>query len=128
MIIGLTGGIGSGKSTVGRIFETFPNVVRFDEDIAAHECYSEPEVKEQIIRVLGPEAYSGDEKLNRKFVADKIFNDNNIRNQINNIFGPAIQTKFEDFVDLNLNQKLSSWNQLCYLKHTELIHYMQLLP
>jgi dephospho-CoA kinase len=95
MIIGLTGGIGSGKSTVGRIFETFPNVVRFDEDIAAHECYNEPEVKEQIIRVLGPEAYSDDEKLNRKFVADKIFHDDNLRHTVNHIFLPAIRRKFD---------------------------------
>ena len=74
MIVALTGGIGSGKTTVAKLFETMGCVV-YNSDERAKELYNNPEVKKQVIELLGVNAYSEDNKLNKIFVSDIIFNE-----------------------------------------------------
>jgi dephospho-CoA kinase len=96
-IIGLTGGIGSGKSTVAKLFEMFGCEV-FNSDEAAKQCYSFNDIKEKVIALLGKEAYLSDGKLNRAFISEKIFSDDNLRSQINRIIHPRVGELFQDFV------------------------------
>lgn len=98
MIVGLTGGIGCGKSTVAKLFAQYPMCITYDQDKIAHEGYYVPEIKNQLIGLLGEEAYSDDMTFNRKFVADKIFNDNALLWQVNNIFKPFVKWKLEQFI------------------------------
>lgn len=93
MIVGLTGGIGSGKSTVANMFREL-DVPVYDSDKEAKLLMSTSQrVKESIIDLLGEEAYSGGE-LNRTFIADKVFKDAKLLEQLNGIVHPAVRDHF----------------------------------
>jgi dephospho-CoA kinase len=70
--IGLTGGIGSGKTTVARIFEVLGIPVYYADQAARELMNTDPELKKQIIAGFGPEAYDSD--LNRPWLAARCFN------------------------------------------------------
>jgi dephospho-CoA kinase len=73
MIVGLTGGIGSGKSTIARIFSVL-GIPVYDADSAARKLMNEhPAIREQMIGYFGAEAYQG-EQLNRPFISNIVFN------------------------------------------------------
>lgn len=97
MIVALTGGIGSGKTTVAKLFETMGCVV-YNSDERAKELYNNPEVKKQVIELLGVNAYSEDNKLNKIFVSDIIFNEKDKLEKLNAIIHPALALDFENFV------------------------------
>ncbi len=72
--IGLTGGIGSGKTTVSQIFKIL-GVPVFDADTAAKEAMEHnPVLKEKLITTFGAAVFV-EHKLNRKYLADIVFND-----------------------------------------------------
>lgn len=72
--VGLTGGIGSGKSTVARIFEVL-GIPVYSADMAARRLMNEDEeLKKKIIAHFGKESYINDE-LNRSYIASLVFND-----------------------------------------------------
>jgi dephospho-CoA kinase len=97
--IALTGGIGSGKSTVCNIFSRH-NTPVIDTDIIAREIVEPGQVAlQEIVDVFGANILSDDSSLNRKALANKIFNDKNKRLQLESILHPKIrqitQTKIE---------------------------------
>jgi dephospho-CoA kinase len=92
--IGLTGGIGSGKSTVARIFGVV-GIPVYSSDDRAKAMYFEPDVKQKIIALLGPEAYISDQEIDRKYIASKIFSDTGLLQQINGILHPAVGRDFD---------------------------------
>ncbi|GLR15487.1 dephospho-CoA kinase [Portibacter lacus] len=95
--IGLTGGMGSGKSYIGAIFKLM-KIPIYDSDFHAKRLMIESEeVRNQIISLLGSEAYNADQTLNREFVASQIFNDNKKLTQINEIVHPAVRKDFSEF-------------------------------
>lgn len=72
--IGLTGGIGSGKTTVSQIFKIL-GVPVFDADTAAKEAMeNNPALKEKLVATFGAAVFV-EHKLNRKYLADIVFND-----------------------------------------------------
>jgi len=97
MIVALTGGIGSGKTTVAKLFETMGCVV-YNSDERAKELYNNPEVKKQVIELLGVNAYSEDNKLNKIFVSDIIFNEKDKLEKLNAIIHPELALDFQNFV------------------------------
>lgn len=104
MIIGLTGGIGSGKSTVAKFF-TALNYPVYNSDKAAKTIYFIPEIKEKIISVLGKEAYLNETNLNKKYISDKLFNDKKLLEKINAIIHPAVGKDFKQFEKSNIEHK-----------------------
>lgn len=94
MVVGLTGGIGSGKTTVARFFETLGISIYIADDHAKRLMVKDLTLKNQIIAVLGPEAYVNG-LLNKVFIASQIFNDSEKRSQINNLVHPAVAKDFE---------------------------------
>jgi dephospho-CoA kinase len=72
--IGITGGIGSGKSVFSEAMKEKGFPVIFADDIAKEILATDPLVKELIIKEFGSEAFPGN-KLNTKYVADKVFPD-----------------------------------------------------
>jgi dephospho-CoA kinase len=72
--IGLTGGIGSGKTTVARIFETLGIPVYYSDDAAKKMLNENEELRKQIIEHFGPETYHNNQ-LNRSHLSSIIFND-----------------------------------------------------
>lgn len=93
MTIGLTGGIGSGKSTVAKVFALMGCKV-LNSDELAKQSYFKPEVKPRIVALLGAEAYLSESQLNKAFIADKIFKDKNLLQQINAIIHPEVKKEF----------------------------------
>lgn len=97
MIIGLTGGIGSGKSTVARVFEIL-GCSLFNSDEAAKRVYFDAEIKAQVIGLLGNESYMGEKELNKMFISSKIFADTALLHKLNAVIHPAVKKQFEQFV------------------------------
>lgn len=96
-IIGLTGGIGSGKTSVAKILENKGFPVYYSDDRAKDIADIDSELKEKIILLLGKEAYL-EGKYNRKFVAGKIFNDAELLNRLNSLIHPAVKQDFEKWL------------------------------
>ncbi|WP_139855133.1 dephospho-CoA kinase [Aequorivita sinensis] len=93
-VVGLTGGIGSGKTTVIKMFAALGVPVYIADIEAKKLTNSSPVIREKLIKLLGKEAYQND-KLNRKFVAEKIFNDKNLLEGVNAIIHPEVGLHFE---------------------------------
>lgn len=86
--IGLTGGIGSGKSTVAHIFNVL-GIPVYDADAAAKRIMAEDEVlKKSLLNAFGENAYTNG-KLNRKFLSEVVFKDENKINLLNSLVHPA---------------------------------------
>ncbi|WP_345742095.1 dephospho-CoA kinase [Cellulophaga baltica] len=97
MIVGLTGGIGSGKTTVAKMFHAL-GVPVYNSDIEAKKLMVTSEVlKVKIKELLGTESYI-DHKLNRTYIADKIFTDPDLLAQLNAIVHPAVRQHFMSWV------------------------------
>ncbi|MBK7374450.1 MAG: dephospho-CoA kinase [Chitinophagaceae bacterium] len=86
--IGLTGGIGSGKSTVARVFEVLGVPVYYADDAAKRMMNEDEELKEKIRQQFGEAVYT-DGKLNRKLLAEIVFNAPEKLNQLNALTHPA---------------------------------------
>ena len=98
-IIGITGGIGSGKSTVSKFIEELGFPV-YDSDFWAKELVNVDEnLKSRIIELLGEESYHENGKYNRKFVAEKVFDHQELLLQLNQIIHPAVKIHFENWVN-----------------------------
>lgn len=86
--IGLTGGIGSGKSTVARIFEVLGIPVYYADNAAKKLMIENGELKTSIINAFGKEAYIGG-NLNREYIAAAVFNDTEKLQLLNALVHPA---------------------------------------
>ena len=96
-IIGLTGGIGSGKSTVAGYFKQL-GVPVFDADLEAKKLMKEDkELRNQIIGLFGEEAYNGD-ILNREYIAGRVIQDADLLERLNGLVHPVVRQKFKDWV------------------------------
>ena len=98
MIVGLTGGIGSGKSTVAKMFAEL-GIPVYDSDMEAKELMvASNEVKTAITQLLGEEAYDN-HGLNRPYIANKVFKDPELLEKLNAIVHPAVRRHFLDWVE-----------------------------
>lgn len=102
-IIGLTGGIGSGKSTVANMFKELGVPVYNSDERAKYLMNTSLDIKRQLIKLLGEEAYKGD-KLNRSFIAEKVFSNTNLLAKLNDIVHPIVRN---DFIDWTKKQDYS---------------------
>ncbi len=97
MIVGLTGGIGSGKSTVAKMFRNL-GVPVYDSDAEAKSLMvNSKTLKRDIVKLLGINSYKGEE-LNRDFIANKVFKDSETLQRLNKIVHPAVRFHFMDWV------------------------------
>ncbi|GGG55148.1 dephospho-CoA kinase [Epilithonimonas arachidiradicis] len=96
-IIGLTGGIGSGKTSVAKLLEEKGFPVYYSDDEAKNIVNKDSALKEKIIELLGIEAYI-DGFYNRKYVAEKVFNNSELLEQLNHLIHPAVRIDFENWV------------------------------
>ena len=97
--VGLTGGIGSGKSTVAKIFEVLGIPVYYADDAAKNIMNTDEGLKSEIKKVFGEEAYSGG-KLNRSFIASIVFNDSYKLDLLNSIVHPVTILDAEKWMNL----------------------------
>ena len=98
MIAGLTGGIGSGKSTVAKLFELMGCAV-FNSDHAAKRAYFEPGVKDSVTKILGKRSYSTETEIDKTYISEKVFGDPEMLKALNAIIHPVVGAMFRKFTD-----------------------------
>lgn len=86
--IGLTGGIGSGKSTVAKIFELLGIPVFYADQVAKELLQTDASLKQMVIKHFGPETYENG-ILNKSFLAFKVFNDTKKLELLNSLVHPV---------------------------------------
>ena len=86
--IGLTGGIGSGKSTVAKVFETLGVPVYYADEAAKRLMNEDEKLKEKIQQYFGKEVYING-KLNRTYLSSIVFNDSKKLEQLNALVHPV---------------------------------------
>lgn len=95
--IGITGGIGSGKSTVSNIFSVL-GIPVYDSDSASKRLMEEDtELKKKIIQSFGEESYSKG-NLNRKYLSEQVFTDQKKIELLNSIVHPATIKDAEEWM------------------------------
>jgi dephospho-CoA kinase len=99
--IGLTGGIGSGKSFIAQIIEHMGYPVYYSDARAKELTKSNPTIKMGLISLFGEQVYEGDQ-LNSELIASKIFNDDELRTTVIKLIHPIVRVDFENWA---LNQK-----------------------
>ena len=85
--IGITGGMGSGKSTVAKVFETLGIPVYYADDAAKRILNENEELREQIINHFGQDTYN-ENGLNRSYLASIVFNDREKLDLLNSLTHP----------------------------------------
>jgi len=104
-LIGITGGIGAGKSTVSKICKHLGFKVYNSDDRAKEIVSEDSNIKKRIISFFGKNVYKNG-VLDRKFLSDKIFNDKGSLQNINSIIHPAVKKDFNNWVINNKNEKV----------------------
>ena len=96
-IVGLTGGIGSGKTTVAQMFKALGVPVYNADDEAKALMQSSEIIKGELIQLLGDSCYQN-AQLNRSFIASKVFADKALLEKINAIVHPKVAAHFEQWL------------------------------
>ncbi|MGB3607176.1 MAG: dephospho-CoA kinase [Psychroserpens sp.] len=94
IVVGLTGGIGSGKTTVGSFFAELNVPIYIADDEAKQLMRTSTVIKKQLIKLFGEDTYQ-DQELNRPFIASKIFNNKQLLKQMNAIVHPKVAAHFK---------------------------------
>ena len=98
-VVGLTGGIGSGKSTIARLFAAL-GVAVYDSDTEAKKLINtSAEIKKRIVEVFGAEAYA-EGVYNRTYIADIVFRNPDKLAVLNSIVHPVLADYFNQWVAL----------------------------
>ena len=98
-VVGLTGGIGSGKSTIARLFSAL-GIAVYDSDIEAKKLINTSvEIKKRIVEVFGAEAYA-EGVYNRAYMADIVFRNPDKLAVLNSIVHPVLADHFSKWVAL----------------------------
>jgi dephospho-CoA kinase len=96
--VGLTGGIGSGKSVVARLFSLY-GVPVYESDTEAKKLYLEPEIRKEVVQLLGPESYSAELKPDTAWIAKAIYADPSKREKLNAILHPAVAKSYKRWLE-----------------------------
>jgi len=96
MIVGLTGGIGSGKTWVSSLFEDLGIPIYISDIEAKKIMHLNKEVKNSIIELFGDQAYE-EGQLNRGLISKKVFSNKDLLNQLNAIVHPAVDLHFKNW-------------------------------
>lgn len=96
-IVGLTGGIGSGKSTIAEWFSEAGISVYNSDNEAKRLMNESSEIKGKLIKLFGPDVYLN-ETLNRKLISSQVFENKDLLEQLNQIVHPEVFKDFEKWI------------------------------
>ena len=96
-VVGLTGGIGGGKTTVAHMFKSLGVPVFNADDEAKALMKSSIDIKQKLIKLLGADSYR-EGALNRPYIAAKIFNNKALLKELNAIVHPSVSAAFDVWV------------------------------
>lgn len=98
--VGITGGIGSGKTYISKMFAQMGVPVYYADDRAKFLMQNDATVIQQIISTFGEKAYV-DNELNRAYLAQIVFQDKALLQELNNIVHPAVERDYNAWCELN---------------------------
>ena len=106
--IGITGGVGAGKSEILRYIQSNYNCMIIMADNVAHELESPGhECYDEIVKLLGSEILDKDGFIQKNIMAGIIFSDDNLKKQVNDIIHPAVKTYIKKRIETeNLKNKI----------------------
>ena len=96
LVIGLTGGIGSGKTFCSQIFQS-QHIPVYNSDVEAKQLMR-TELRQPIIELFGEDAFQ-ENQLNRSWIAQQVFQDKTLLNQLNSIVHPAVKIHRNEWIN-----------------------------
>lgn len=97
--IGITGGIGSGKTFVSHFVEKRGIPVFYTDTVARDLMVTSPDIRTALVDLLGTQVYDSGWNLNRKMVADYLFAGPGHAHKINSIVHPVVRAAFLDWAE-----------------------------
>ncbi|MHA4742302.1 dephospho-CoA kinase [Dyadobacter sp. MSC1_007] len=98
LLIGVTGGIGSGKSMVCRLFECLDVPVYYADSRAKWLTNHDPEIREKVTALLGSQSYDANGRYDTSFVASVVFKDEDLLKELNAIIHPVVLRDTREWV------------------------------
>jgi dephospho-CoA kinase len=96
--IGITGGIGSGKTTICRVFELLNVPVYYADEASKKLLVSDPDIKKKILSVFGKEVLDAQQLISRKKIAALVFGNEMELKKLNTIMHPAVAIHFDSWL------------------------------
>ncbi|MFA6944926.1 MAG: dephospho-CoA kinase [Pedobacter sp.] len=96
--IGVTGGIGSGKTTVCKVFELLGIPVFYADQVAKSIMHTDPELKKKLLEAFGKKSYSMNGELNRSYISSIVFNNELELEKLNALVHPAVFKAFDTWI------------------------------
>lgn len=96
--VGITGGIGSGKSFICQVIEKMGFPVYYSDSESKKIIQTDPEIRLKLTALFGQEVFSNN-SLNRTFLAEQIFKSDENRLKVNAIIHPKVRAHFKEWVD-----------------------------
>ncbi len=103
--VGITGGIGSGKTTVCKVFQLLGIPVYYADEEAKRLLEINDDVKTSIVKTFGNEVIDNKGLIDRKKLASLVFNNKENLEKLNNIVHPAVANHFENWLKENQSSK-----------------------
>tara|TARA_B100001559_G_C16224375_1_gene494888 strand:- start:47 stop:637 length:591 start_codon:yes stop_codon:yes gene_type:complete len=103
-LIGITGGIGSGKSTVSQIFKHLGYKI-YNSDLRAKELIKEPAIKDKLKNAFGDKIFRND-ILDKELLSEIIFENKSALKKINSIVHPEVKKDFKNWIKKNSKNKI----------------------
>jgi dephospho-CoA kinase len=94
--IGLSGGIGSGKSTIAMVLEKMGYPVFYSDQVAKRLYDEHPMLQKHLVDLLGPEVYR-DGQLNKQFLSEQLFSNAELKAQVSALVHPIVRSTFENW-------------------------------
>jgi dephospho-CoA kinase len=120
--LGLTGNIGSGKSTVSRIFESL-GIPVFYADKEAKALYQDLNTKKIITGIFGNHILNNASEIDFKLLADIVFNNKNKLKQLTNIIHPLVFEKYNNWINENSKADYSIHESAIIFEYSQQNHY-----
>ena len=117
--VAITGNIGSGKSWVCQLFTHHLGIPVYGSDEADKRMYFVPEVKEQLLRRFGNDLYLSENALNKPYIANLIFGDDQAQRDLEGILYPAVLADFARWAEQQAAPYVLFESALVLEKHLE---------
>ena len=102
--VGITGGIGSGKTTICKIFEMLEVPIYYADDRAKYLMLNDKVLVGKISNLLGSKAYTKAGELNRAYISSIVFADQSMLEKLNQIVHPAVRLDGENWFKAQATQ------------------------
>lgn len=98
IITGITGGIGSGKTTVAKVWQELGAYVMYADEVAKDIMITDEKVRSQLIDAFGDDVYKQDGSLNRVYLSQEAFQKGRVE-ELNNIVHPAVYRRGSELIE-----------------------------